>query len=387
MGGDDGVAGIGAFSRRRLQGAALGAAAALAGARGALAWPGVADPVAKGAPADAESLFLSVDGLEPQEFAAGALRFARTETMPALEGLSLATISMSPRSARELHWHDNASELTHILSGSGVAIIVIDGARTVVPLEPGTLVFFPQGCAHALWNASDGPMEMVLGFDDPAPETINLSTCLPPVPAQVLAQTAGVNPGQTPFLPTVAMAFAVPLEGTPPAPTADAGEFAVLMDDVELEAFPGGGRRLADAADIPRLSGIKSTVLTLKPGAARLPHWHPHMDEIAYCLSGTVQAGVVGAAGEEQTAVLAPGDLAFAPMNWLHYLANVGEEEATVVLYHDAVPMGAIDLSVVLGAFPPELLAASFGLDGGAFAGLAEGGNPIIAAGVASSGS
>ncbi len=369
----------GAISRRRLQGGALGAFAALAAARGAMAWPGVPAPSPEAQP-DANALFLALGSVAPHRFAAGEVRFARTESLPALQGLALAAITMQPRAVRELHWHNNADELTHIRSGSGVAIIFYDGTSAVVPLQPGTLVFFPQGAAHAIWNASDEPMEMILGFDTASPETINFSASLPFVPSQVIAQAGGVEPGAAPFLPTAGIGFAVPLAGEPPAPTGNASEFSTMMAAVDLETFPGGSRRLTSEKNIPRMSGIKTTILTLKPGGTRLPHWHPHMNELAYCLDGRVQMGIIGQDDLEQTAVLSPGDLGFVPLNWFHYLTNVGETEATIVLYHNAIPQGVIDLKDVLAWFPPELLAASFGLDGEAFAGLAGGNAPIIAA-------
>ncbi|MGI9252509.1 MAG: hypothetical protein ACR2J8_02090, partial [Thermomicrobiales bacterium] len=78
--------------------------------------------------------------------------------------------------------------------------------------------------------------------------------------------------------------------------------------------------------------------------------------------------------------VLAAGDLAFEPVNWLHYLTTQGDVPAKLALYHNAIPRGAIDLVEVLADFPPEVLASSFGLDREAFTGLAGGTSPIIAA-------
>ncbi|MFM9106645.1 MAG: cupin domain-containing protein [Chloroflexota bacterium] len=385
MSGDTKAPASGPISRRRLHGAAFGAAAALAATRGAGAWPGV-PAHAPSVAADPDAFFLAFSSLPPKEFAAGVARFARTETMPALEGLSLAAITMTADSVREVHWHDNADELTWVRSGSGVAIMLWNGTRTVMPLEPGSLIYLPKGSAHAIWSTGEDPMELLLGFNNPNPETIEFSTSLPFVPVQVLAQAGGVAPGDVPFLPRVPEAFAAPLAGDPPAATSDASRFSTRLQDVAVETFAGGTRRLADAEDIPALDGIKFTEITLEPGASRLPHWHPAMNEVICCVAGTVQVGVIGSGDEEQTAVLRPGDVGFVPVSWLHYLANVGEEEATLVLYHDAVPIGFIELADVLAAFPPDLLAASFGIDGAAFASMGQGPSPIIAGPAAGTG-
>ncbi|MGI9254276.1 MAG: cupin domain-containing protein, partial [Thermomicrobiales bacterium] len=335
MSGPQDVSGHRPVSRRHLQGSAFGAFAAFAAVRSAGAWPGLPSPAPE-VISDSTSLFLAFGAQTPERYAAGAVRYARTATFPALEGLGMALITLEPRALRELHWHINANELTHILSGAGVAIIYDGDAPSVVALRPGTLVFFPMGAAHAIWNTSDEPMELVLGFDHQDQQTINFSASLPSVPPQVLAQTAGVTTDMAPFLASAGIGFAVPLEGDPPTPTTNAGEFSTQMDQVTVERFPGGSRRVTSDEDIARMTGIKTTIQILEPGGTRLPHWHSHMSELAYCIEGKVQMGIAGQNGLEQTAVLAAGDLAFVPVNWLHYLTNQGDVPAKLALYHNA---------------------------------------------------
>ena len=83
------------------------------------------------------------------------------------------------------------------------------------------------------------------------------------------------------------------------------------------------------------------------------------MDELCFVLNGEVEVGIVGTNAESQISKLAVEDVAFVPMNWLHYISNAGHKPARVLLFHDATSSLAISLSQTLKAFPPEVLAAA----------------------------
>jgi len=67
------------------------------------------------------------------------------------------------------------------------------------------------------------------------------------------------------------------------------------------------------------------------------------------------------------------------PVNWLHYIHNVGEEPAQLILFYDATTNIALGLSQVLSGFPPAVLAASYGMDPSQLAALADGEPPHLA--------
>jgi oxalate decarboxylase len=74
-----------------------------------------------------------------------------------------------------------------------------------------------------------------------------------------------------------------------------------------------------------------------------------------------VEVGVFTAPGESAVAVIGPGDLGFAPRGSGHYLRNVGDASAHVVLIFDP-PTGLftnVDVNNFLGAFPAAWAAAS----------------------------
>lgn len=372
-------------------GAGAGTLLAVHGGRAA-AWFDDATPAAPGAtptaaaPAPADSLFYRLGASDPVRFASGAaVQFARAAEFPALSGLSLALFDVDADATREMHWHTNAGELGWVLGGAGQMVIVDDaGAPVLFALGPGSVFFAPKGLPHAFWTTGQEPLQILLGFDHQQPTTIDFSQMMPPLPPAVIAQAAGVAVGDVPAFPTVAKPFAAPVPGgTAELPVAAddprAARYTARIENVVEETYAGGARSMVTAVDIQFLTGIKTTLLTLDPGATREPHWHPAMDEVSFILDGQVEVVIVGPNGATQTEVLTAGDVGFVPVNWLHYLGNVGEAPAEVIIFHDATTTQAIELSWALAGFPPAILAASYGLEPSTLAELAGGEAPLIA--------
>lgn len=71
---------------------------------------------------------------------------------------SICTVSYDPGAkAKPAHAHDNGEETVYVLSGTGKVKV----GDEVMGLEPGTLVLFPQGVPHMVWNTGDIPLHMV----------------------------------------------------------------------------------------------------------------------------------------------------------------------------------------------------------------------------------
>jgi hypothetical protein len=77
------------------------------------------------------------------------------------------------------------------------------------------------------------------------------------------------------------------------------------------------------------------------------------------CVQGTLEVGVFLAPGESATAVMDAGDVGFAPQGSGHYLRNLGEDMAHVVLIFNSGEFTNVDLNNFLGVFPPSWVAAS----------------------------
>jgi len=112
----------------------------------------------------------------------------------------------------------------------------------------------------------------------------------------------------------------------------------------------------------------------------REPHWHPRTAELNYCLKGTAQIGVVAPNGGRETFKIAPGDVAFIPANYFHYIASTGDEPLELLVFFSNTDVPHIDLSQLFDYFPREVIAPSFGLKKQAFETLPKRGDIFMAA-------
>lgn len=81
---------------------------------------------------------------------------------------SVCVVTYDPGArAKPAHAHDNGEETIYVESGSGKVKV----GDEVFPLEPGSLVLFPQGVPHMVYNTSDEPLKLVC-FYAPVQEAI-----------------------------------------------------------------------------------------------------------------------------------------------------------------------------------------------------------------------
>jgi mannose-6-phosphate isomerase-like protein (cupin superfamily) len=227
---------------------------------------------------------------------------------------------------------------------------------------------------------------MVLAFTHEDPEHISLSETLDHVPKDYLAETFGVTPTNFPelayrgdiFLAKVGEAATY---GSAAALGSHAAKpYATKMEETTLKTFEGGTVNELRLQQIPHLKDITLYWLRGQPRSLREPHWHPHTAELNYCLKGTAQIGVVAPNGGRETFKIAPGDVAFIPANYFHYIASTGEEPLEFLVFFSDTDVPHIDLSQVFEYFPREVIAASFGLNKQAFETLPKRGDIFLAA-------
>jgi oxalate decarboxylase/phosphoglucose isomerase-like protein (cupin superfamily) len=72
---------------------------------------------------------------------------------------------------------------------------------------------------------------------------------------------------------------------------------------------------------------------------------------------GTVEVGVFTKPGEFDTAIIGPGDLGAAPRGSGHYLRNIGEDDAHVVLIFNAGREYELEYELTLPACGGDLSA------------------------------
>jgi oxalate decarboxylase len=76
-------------------------------------------------------------------------------------------------------------------------------------------------------------------------------------------------------------------------------------------------------------------------------------------VQGTLEVGVFLEPGEFATGVMRAGDVGFAPQGSGHYLRNLGQEMAHVVLIFNSGEFTNVDVNNFLGVVPPSWVAAS----------------------------
>ena len=130
------------------------------------------------------------------------IREANQEDFPVLAGNAVAffTIDMRPGALRVPHWHPNAWELDYCLSGkarfwiTGPDNVKGQQVEQVIDLEPGQLIFIPQGWFHAIKCVSDVDLKLLLTFNNGLPSDIGIPVGLQGLGAGVFAQAFGVSP-------------------------------------------------------------------------------------------------------------------------------------------------------------------------------------------------
>jgi oxalate decarboxylase len=322
-----------------------------------------------------------LEASEPTVYAGGTLRTATRANIPALSGLAVYSEVIEPGALRELHWHANAHELNVCLSGEGVVgILTGTGEKVTFPIRAGSVTSVPLGYAHYLRNTGSDPLRLVLAFSHEEPDRLDMSAVLPWFPGEIINQAVAGSSAGLPFLPLrgdLAIVPVAPPSGDPP----DAGPpFSVNVDQLAVSTYAGGTARPVRAANLPALQDLTVFFLTIDAYGLREPHWHTNASELNYCVAGTAQIGLVAPNGGAQTFVVGPGDVAYLPANWFHYIASIGDEPLDLLIFFGNAAPDHIDLSQMTDYFPPEVLAASFGLDPALFAALPKQGDVFVAA-------
>jgi oxalate decarboxylase len=88
-------------------------------------------------------------------------------------------------------------------------------------------------------------------------------------------------------------------------------------------------------------------------------------DEWQYVINGTLEVGVFTEPGQSAGGVMQPGDVGFAPRGSGHYLRNIGQQMAHVVLIFNAGLFTNVDVSNFLGTAPRSYVAASLNISDG----------------------
>ncbi len=128
----------------------------------------------------------------------------------------------------------------------------------------------------------------------------------------------------------------------------------------------GNTVREANQNDFPVLAGngVAFFMIDMKPGALRVPHWHPNAWELDYCLQGEAEFWIVGPDNArnivKQVVRIKPGQLFFIPQGWFNAIKNVSNTDLKLLLtFNNGLPTD-IGIPVGLNGIGNDVFAQTF---------------------------
>jgi len=128
----------------------------------------------------------------------------------------------------------------------------------------------------------------------------------------------------------------------------------------------GNTIREANQSDFPVLmgNGVAFFMIDMKPGALRVPHWHPNAWELDYCLEGEATFWITGPDNTrnmvKQVIHLKPGEIIFIPQGWFHAIKAVSSTDLKLLLtFNNGMPTD-IGIPVGLQGIGKDVFAQAF---------------------------
>jgi oxalate decarboxylase len=157
----------------------------------------------------------------------------------------------------------------------------------------------------------------------------------------------------------------------------DRASYRFAMEAQVGRVTAGGDFRIVSSQEFPISTTMTGATMTIRSGAIRALHWHPNASEWQYVIAGRTRMTIFSSHGHARTEEYGPGDIAYVPQGFGHYIEDAGEEEARLLLVFNAGLYQAIDLADWLAANPRALVAANFGVAEETLARLAAGGTIV----------
>lgn len=109
------------------------------------------------------------------------------------------------------------------------------------------------------------------------------------------------------------------------------------------------------AANFPALKGLAIQDLDMAPGERRTPHLHPNAAQLDFCVSGVGRVGIVGPDHVHHAIDLKPGDAAFVPQGYVHWIENTATTRSRFLLVAAHEMPETIEVNGMYAAIPAEL--------------------------------
>jgi oxalate decarboxylase len=352
------------LSRRQI----MGVAAAAAG--GLVAASGRSD--AAGREEELPTFRFAMEQQTGRVTEAGSAKEATVKQLPISVGLAGVSMRLKPGGIRELHWHANAAEWAFVVKGQvRTTVIGPDAQAETNDFEPGDVWYFPRGHGHMLQNLSQEEAHFVLVFDNGAFSehgTFSVTDWLGHTPPDVLARNLGLDqdvfakfPKEELYIMGGRMAPRQPepnhqsLQRSSPLTHRYA-----LMAQQPHARYAGGVERRVSAKEFPISKTMTGVILDLDAGALRELHWHPNANEWLYLIKGKIRMGLFGSHGRYRIEDFNQGDAGYIPQGFGHYIDNIGDGPARILVTFDKGDYEEISLSAWLAANPTSMIADTF---------------------------
>ncbi len=117
------------------------------------------------------------------------------------------------------------------------------------------------------------------------------------------------------------------------------------MGTAPARHYGGSSIREHKLHDFPMSASMSAGLIRLAPSDFREPHWHPNSDEWLFVMAGNIRMTIVDGKGESSRFDCGPEDVAFTPQGFGHYVENIGDAEACVMVVHNNAEFTTVDLS------------------------------------------
>src|SRR5580704_3697527 len=322
---------------------------------------------------DVPPIWYSFDLVKKRVEEGGWTHEVTQRVLPSSGEIAGVNMRLTAGSYRELHWH-TADEWSYMLYGNArVTVMNPDGSMFIDDVSEGDLWVFPAGYPHSIQGLGPDGCEFLLVFNQgmfSEDGTFLLSEWIAHTPPEALRKNFGLDEGALSKLPTGPLYI---FPGDLPGSLAqDKSEMGVkpgpqytfhLKSMTPTKRTEGGEVRIADSRNFPVSKHIAAGLVTVKPGAMREMHWHPHASEWQFYIAGKGRMTVFMPVGNARTMDYNANDIGYVPAVAGHYIENTGDTDLVFLEMFAAQEFLDVSLNNWLRRLPSGMVTAHLGLD------------------------
>jgi oxalate decarboxylase len=143
-------------------------------------------------------------------------------------------------------------------------------------------------------------------------------------------------------------------------------DYKFRMRSAPARRYGGSSIREHKLHDFPMSASMSASLVTLAPGDVREPHWHPNSDEWLFVMAGEIRMTIVDGHGQASRFDCSLEDVAFTPQGFGHYVENIGDAEARLMLIHNHAEFTTVNLSEWVAAGSSGVFASTLKMPVGA---------------------